>query len=205
MGPRLLPVVLSIGLAGALLAELMLDNRLGQVEGYILAANPRALRGRHRSVGVSDSVSEEFLEQIADHPGQSVSAWLSQLRHSSTEGVTERLRAAGVLRQVVLRRWWGGVAVEYQAVDPDQALRPEARILGVASRRTSDTSLPAAVLVGLSDATGLRDKLPVWGQSSAEVKVRMSRLRDTLPAPLRGLLADVETTVGAAMLSTGHH
>jgi hypothetical protein len=205
MRPRLLSVVLSIGLAGALLAELMLENRVGQAEGYILAANPRAVRGRHRAVPEPGSVTDEFLEQIAGHPGQPVSAWLSHLRHTATEGVVDRLCVTGVLREVKARRWWGGTGVEYQAVNPNQALGPEARIFGVASSRAADTSLPAALLAGLSDATGLRDKLPVWDLPAAEVKVLMSRLRDKLPAPLRGLLADVETAVGAAMLSTGHH
>lgn len=205
MRPRLLPVVLSTGLAGALLAELMLENRIGQAEGYVLAANPRAVRGRHRAIHEPGSVTDEFLEEIARHPGQPVSAWLSQLRHSATDGVVDRLFAAGILREVKTRRWWGGSAVEYQAVNQNQAMGPEARIFGVASSRARDTSLPTALLAGLTDATGLRDKLPVWDLPAAEVKARMSRLRDSLPAPLRSLLADVETAVGAAMLSTGHH
>lgn len=205
MRPRLLPVVLSIGLSGALLAELMLENRIGQPEGYVLAANPRAVGGPHRTVRGPGSVADEILDQIAAHPGQPVSGWLSNLRHTATEGVVDRLFAEGVLREVKTRRWWGGTGVEYQAVNLNQALGPEARIFGVANSRGADISLSSALLAGLCDATGLRDKLPVWDLPAAEVRTRMSRLRDRLPAPLRGLLADVETSVGAAMLSTGHH
>ncbi|MFC4855066.1 GOLPH3/VPS74 family protein [Actinophytocola glycyrrhizae] len=205
MRPRLLPVVLDIGLAGALLAELMLENRVGQTESHVLVANPRAVRGLHQAAGVAGSVTDEFLEQVARSPGQPVSAWLSQLRHGATEGVVGRLTSAGVLREARTRRWWGGSALEYQAVAPNQAVGPEARIFGVVGSRAADVTLPTALLAGLSDATGLRDKLPVWDLPAAEVKARMARLRNRLPAPLSGLLADVETAVGAAMLSTGHH
>lgn len=206
MRPRLLPVVLSLGLTGALLAELMLEGRIGQSDGYLLAANPRAGRaGRQRAVHAPGSITDEIAEQIAVHPGQPVSAWLGQLRHFATDGVLDRLLADGVLREVKVRRWWGASAVEFQAVDPNQAMGPEARIFGVASKRVPDNSLGAVLLAGLADATGLRDKLPVWELSAAEVRSRLSRLRGALPAPLHTLLADVETSVGAALLSTGHH
>jgi Golgi phosphoprotein 3 (GPP34) len=209
MRPRLLPLVLSIGLAGALLAELMMESRIGQSDGYLLNANPRVVGGgRHRAPnghGGPGSVTDEIVEQIAGHPGQPISAWLGQLRHIATDGVLDRLVGEGVLGEVKVRRWWGGSGVEYQAVDPNQAMGPEARIFGVVSDRVSDTSLGAVLLAGLTDATGLRDKLPVWELSGAEVRSRMSRIRGTLPAPLHSLLADVETSVGAALLSTGHH
>lgn len=210
MRPRLLPVVLSIGLTGALLAELMLEGRIGQSDGYLLGANPRVVRaGRHRSGRPGPhgpgSVTDQFAEQIAGHPGQPVSAWIGQLRHSATDGVLDRLFADDVLREVKVRRWWGASVVEYQAVDPNRAMGPEARIFGVVSNRVADTSLGAVLLAGLADATGLREKLPVWELSAAEVRTRLSRLRGALPAPLHSLLADVETSVGAALLSTGHH
>ncbi|MCT2583913.1 GOLPH3/VPS74 family protein [Actinophytocola gossypii] len=207
MRPRLQPVVLSLGLTGALLTELMLDGRVGQTDDYILAANLRAARtGRHRADGHgSDEISEQITERIARHPGQPVSAWLSELRHDVTDGVVARLFAAGLLREVRARRWWGGSSMEYHAVDPNRAMGPEARIFGLMRNRGADTSLNAVLLAGLVDATGLREKLPAWDLPATEVRTMMSRLRAGLPAPLHHLLADVETSVGAALLSTGHH
>jgi hypothetical protein len=207
MRPRLLPVVLSLGLSGALLAELIMESRIGQLDGYILAANRAALNsGRHRASRDGDSVTERIMHEITNQPGEPVSVWLGQVRHYATDGVLDRLFAAGLLREAKGRRWWGGATTEYQTVDPNLAMGPEARVFGLVSgARRNNSNLGAVILAGLTDATGLRAKMPVWDLSAAEVRSRMGQLRSGLPVPLRGLLADLETSVGAALLSSGHH
>jgi hypothetical protein len=207
MRPRLLPAVLGLGLSGALLAELMMSGRIGQLDGYILPAGRDGVRaGRHRAGGGEDPVTDRIVRQIATTPGQSVSAWLGQLQHEVTDGVRERLLDANLLRPTSARRWWGGTTVEYKATNQNLAMSPEAQVFGVVSNdQRTDISLQAAMLAGLTDATGLRAKFPVWEPGMVEVRQRMADLRYALPAPLSSLLGNLEAAVGAVMLSTGHH
>ncbi len=207
MRPRLLPAVLDLGLAGALLGELIMMNRLGQLDGYLLAAvRPPERSGRPYGEREGDTITDQVLDLIAGKPAQPVSVWLGQIRHLAADGVRDRLVDAGVLSEVTGRKWWGGAMVEYRALDPNQAMGPEAGVFGlVSSHRPLDTNLQAVTLAGLVDVTGLRTKMPAWDMGASEVHHRMVALRSGLPAPLRGLLADLETAVGAALLSSGHH
>jgi len=206
MRPRLLPAVLGLGLSGALLAELMMTGQIGQLDGYILPADRNGVRvGRQPGRG-GDPVTDRIVHRIATSPGQSVSVWLGQLQHSVTDGVRERLVDLDVLRPTSARRWWGGSTMEYRAADANQAMLPEAEVFSaVGSDRRTDITLQVAMLVGLTDATGLRGKMPVWEPGPMEVRQRMADLRYALPAPLSSLLSDLEAAVGAVMLSTGHH
>jgi Golgi phosphoprotein 3 (GPP34) len=205
MRPRLLPAVLGLGISGALLAELMMTGRIGQLDGYILPAGQDVRVGRHRGGG-DDPVTDRIVYLISNTPGQSVSVWLGQLQHSVTDGVRERLVDVDLLQVTNARRWWGGTTVEYRATDQNIAMGPEAQVFGVVSNdRRTDISLQAAMLVGLTDATGLRAKMPVWEGTPMEVRQRMADLRYALPQPLSALLTDLEAAVGAVMLSTGHH
>lgn len=205
MRPRMQPVALGIGLASALLAELMLAGIVGQRDGYILGAS----RVRLPPGAASDArnrVSIEVVERIASSPGQPMQYWISELRHLSTDGVRDRLINEGVLREAKGRRWWGGSSVAYQAVDENLALAPEVRLYGLlGDHRSVELDLPAAVLVGLVEATGLLGKISLWDGSAGSARDHAAALRAELPEPLRGLLSHTETSVGAALLSSRHH
>lgn len=206
MRPRLLPAVLGLGLSGALLAELMMSGQIGQLDGYLLATEHNGVRvGRHRAM-TGDPVTDQIVYRITTSAGQPVSVWLGHLQHSVTDGVRERLVGARVLHVCNARRWWGGSTVEYRATNANQAMLPEAEVFSaVGSDRRTDITLQVAMLVGLTDATGLRAKMPVWEPGPMEVRHRMADMRFALPAPLSSLLTDLEAAIGAVMLSTGHH
>lgn len=207
MRPRLPPVVLNLGLAGALLAELIMANRIAQLEGYLVAVNPAARgAGGHQAGHDGDAVTERIMQRIATQTGQPASVWLEKLRDPAADGVRNRLVVAGILHASRSRSWWGGTAKHYEAADPNIVMVSEARVFRVVTRAPqAPVTLGEATLAGLADATGLRDKISGWDRSATQIRNRMAELRSGLPAQFRELLADLERVVGAALLSTGHH
>jgi hypothetical protein len=184
--PLLQPRALGIGLAGGLLAELMLAGLVGLRPDGAVVINPdapRELAARHL-----------VLRQVAAEPWpEPVWSWLRFLARGAARDVAGRLAAAGYLQQVRGRRGQG----LWVPVNPDWAFAALLRV-----RTALDPAQPltaeAAVLAGLAVACGLGFRLETYqNQGSWPVQDAVARLSPGL----RELIAQTQTAVDSAVLS----
>jgi hypothetical protein len=185
------PGVLGLGLAGALLAELVLFGRVTITHGAITVVD---------RLPPSDPLAHTTLEQLATYPQhRDVLTWLAFLAPTAADAVAGRLVAGQVLRRVE-RRVLGRRRVSYPPVDGNTVAWRPVRLAG---RLTAEEPMDVAdvVLAGLVGITGLAGAV-LWQPELRDAG--MARLADELTElyrPLRDLLANVEVAVGAAVLA----
>jgi hypothetical protein len=188
--PQLQPRALGIGLAGALLAELMLAGWIG-------------LR-RDSAVAIVTGVAQDtvmrhaLLKQIAGEPGpQPVQAWLRFLARGAARDVALRLEQAGYLEHV--RSWIPGRQGRWVPVNPDWVFAPMLRI-----RSALDPLRPvtphAAALAGLAVASGLRFRLDQY-QYQTQAGRSIQDAVAALGPGLRELITQTQTAVDSTVLS----
>jgi hypothetical protein len=186
--PHLQPRALGIGLAGALLTELMLAECIGlrRDSTVVFAAGvTRDIVLRH-----------VLLKQIADEPGpQPVQAWLRFLAHGAARDVALRLEHAGYLQHA--RSWIPGRPGRRVPVNPDWAFAPMLRV-----RSALDPARPvtayAAALTGLAVAAGLRFRLDHYQTQGGRT------IQDAVAAlgpGLQELISQTQTAVDSTVLS----
>ena len=188
-GKALLPPrPLGTGLAGALLAELMLADLIGlRSDTAVIVADgapPAAVRGH------------VLLALIAAEPGPlPVTAWLGYLGQTAVRDVAARLEQAGDLTRVRSRVPRRGARMV--PVNPDWAFAPMTRV-----RPALDPARPvtayAAALAGLAVASGLSFRLDQYGSRAGRSTADAVAL---LPPDLRQLITQTQITVSSAVLS----
>lgn len=186
--PLLQSRALGTGLAGALLAELMLAGWIGLRPDSAVVITwdaPDGAAGRH-----------PLLRQVADEPGpQPVRSWLRFLSRSAAQDVSLRLEEAGYLQRVRGRVPWS--QGQWVPVNSDWAFSPMLRV-----RSALDPSRPltahAAALTGLAVACGLGFRLDRY-QTQADRPVQDAVAR--LGPGLRELIAQTQTAVDSAVMS----
>ena len=188
-GKALLPPrPLGTGLAGALLAELMLTRliSLRSDNAVIVASNAPAAAAR----------GHVLLALIATEPGPlPVRVWLGFLSQTAVRDVAARLEQAGYLTRV--RSRVPGRGGRMVPVNPDWAFAPVTRV-----RPALDPARPvtayAAALAGLAVASGLGFRLDQYqaqaGRSPTDAVAH-------LPPDLRQLITQTQITVHTAVLS----
>jgi len=186
--PLLQPRALGTGLAGALLAELMLAGWIGLRPDSAVVFVP--------GVTQDTVMRHALLKQVADEPGPApVRAWLRFLARSAAQDVALGLEEAGYLEHVRGRvpRSQG----QWVPVNPDWALAPMLRV-----RSALDPARPltahSAALAGLAAASGLSFRLDQY-QTRAGRSVQDAVAR--LGPGLRELIAQTQTAVDSAVLS----
>ena len=185
--PLLQPRPLGLGLAGGLLAELMLGGSIGlRHDGALLAG--RAWLG--------DDLARRVRDQIAAEPEpRPLTEWLAYLARTAPVDVAARLERAGYLTRV--RSWMPWQPGRLVPADPDWAFGPLLRV-----RSALDRSRPfdprEAVLAGLAVASGLGYRLDQYltpaGRSLEEAV-------GYLGPDLRELIAQTQASVDSALLS----
>jgi Golgi phosphoprotein 3 (GPP34) len=186
--PVLQPAALGTGLAGALLAELMLVGWIGLRRDSAVMITRDALQGAARQ--------HALLKRIADKPEpQPVRSWLRLLAHSAAQDVAVRLEEAGYLEHVRGRVPWR--QGRWVPVNSDWAFASVLR-----ARAALDPARPltahSAALVGLTVACGLGFKLSEY-QTPASRPVQDAVAQ--LGPSLQELIAQTETAVESAVLS----
>jgi hypothetical protein len=186
--PLLQPRALGTGLAGALLAELMLPGwiavRHDRTVVITRAAPENALR------------QHALLRQIANEPGpQPTVSWLRFLSSSAARFVAGRLERAGYLRPVRNRFPWN--QTQWIPVNPDWAIGPLLRVRS-ALDPAQPLASPAAALTGLAVACGLGFRL---SQYQAELGRPVQDAVAHLGPGVRELIAQTQTAVDSAVLS----
>jgi len=188
--PKLAPKVFALGVAGALLGELILDERI-TVEGDRIQ-----LINRHPP---ADALAHTILDHLlaegaSTHP---VRTWLVFLARQSVEQVAERLWRAGHIRRERSRRLFSTETL-YPPIEPNVAYWPTAR-LSTALGRGRQFTWPDAALAGLAVATGLDEYLLYTGETAARDYLR--HIIDHLTAALHALVWHLDAAVGDAVLT----
>jgi len=186
--PRLQPLALGIGLAGALLTELMRAGWIGLRRDSAVVIVPGVAQGA--------VMRHALLKQVADEPGpQPVQAWLRFLARGAARDVALRLEQAGYLGHV--RSWIPWRQGRWVPVNPDWAFAPMLRV-----RSALDPARPVtphgAALAGLAVACGLRFLLDQYQTQAGRT------IQDAVAAVgpgLQELISQTQTAVDSTVLS----
>jgi len=185
--PFLQPRAVGLGLAGGLLAELLLPGKLRLRNGLVVAGDPGP---------PTDQLADRVLGLVAGerevHP---VGDWLAFLARTAVDDVAVRLAGAGYLHQASTRRPQRGR--QWVPTDPDCAFAP----LGRARPALESAATPAygIVLAGLAVACGLGSRLLPYGPPDARHRLDQAVAR--LGPGLAELIAQTQAAVDKAVLA----
>jgi hypothetical protein len=186
---RLSPKVFGLGVAGALLGELLLAERI-TVEGDLV----RVIDRRPPADALTHTILDSLLAETATHP---VRTWLIYLARAAPEQVADRLWRAGYIRREKTRRLWHAETI-YPPTDINTAYGPTARLthsLTTGRRLTWQE----ATLAGLVVATGLDGHVLFTTDAAAREYLR--HVLDHLLPPLHVLVWQLHAAVGDAVLT----
>jgi hypothetical protein len=186
--PRLNPLALGLGLAGALLGELVLSGNIAVLDGRVMVLDERP---------PADAAAHSILEQVLAEPQHGVRTWLSFLGHSADQTVTTRLLRVGLVEREQDRRLFKTVVV-HKPVDMSQAFWRAARLKDVLAGTRGQPTWQDVFLAGLIEATGLL-RAVLWESSSASAAYLHHYLPRADPS-LQDLVTEVATLVGDAVL-----
>lgn len=186
--PFLQPRALGVGLAGALLAELMLAGAI-----LVQAAQIQITAQGVLPDGLGRRVLDVLLVEPDRHP---VRDWLMYLAASAAQDVGMRLEYDGYLTRVSSRRPWR--STKLVPADPDAAFAPLVRVRTVLDPARSATASDA-LLTGLAIACGLGSRVLPFGPPGAR-GILHDAIRHLHPG-LRELIASTQAAVDSALLS----
>jgi hypothetical protein len=186
--PRLHSRPLGLGLAGALLAELVLGSRITIVDERV-----RVLR----SDPPPDSAAHSVLEQLIAEPGADLSRWLRVLAVGADEVVMQRLVVGGFVTGDEVRRRWRTTVV-FRPTDRTGAAWRGVRLRSVLNGDGPEPTWSDVVLAAVVEAVGLLPDVLWDGRATGETYLRRA-MRHADP-PIRALVAAVATQVGDAIL-----
>lgn len=188
---RLQKRVAGIGLAGALLGELVLSGHLQAASGTLAVLHDQRVP--------DDDLANRVLYQLAAEQEQrSTRTWLLFLARGAVDRVGTRLARNGLVRPSRTRRPWGST-VRYLPVDLNKSGWPAVR-LNRRINRAEPMTIADSMLAGLVVATGLARQ--VWWDSDALTSHHLNTAVASLPMSLRELLAHTEAAVGDVVLGT---
>jgi Golgi phosphoprotein 3 GPP34 len=188
--PRQRPRAIALGLAAALLGELMLLEKISTAgDGLVLAITRYAPQ---------DALMHAVLDQLAgEREAHNLRTWIAFLGQSATDWVAARLERTGHVRHTEVRRLLR-TEPRWVPTDMSVAATPGALLRHHLNHR-QPLEPPEIVLAGLVEAIGLTS-LVLWGVPSRTVEYRDWCL-STLPTPLQELIAETTAAVAAAVLS----
>jgi len=186
--PLLPPRPLGTGLAGALLAELMLARCIGLRSDTAVVTGPDVPRAA--------ATGHVLLKLIADEPGPlPVRTWLLYLARTAARDVALRLEQAGYVTRV--RSLVPGRPGRMVPVNPDWAFAPMLRVRSALDSGREFTP-HAGVLAGLAVACGLGFRLDQYqtgaGRSTGDAVAYLA-------PDVRQLITQTQITVSSAVLS----
>jgi hypothetical protein len=186
--PHLQPRAAGLGLAGALLAELMLSGKIYLQPDRIMVAD-RSPPG--------DGLARSVLGLLVSEPEQHAPRdWLLFLARTAAEDVALRLEQSGYLTRISSRRPWRGQ--RWIPVDADCAFAPFLR-----AKSALDSSKPVtaqnAAFAGLAAACGLGRQMALYLPPKAHH--RLQEAAQQLHPSLRDLITQTQAAVDSALLS----
>ncbi|WP_422773381.1 GOLPH3/VPS74 family protein [Plantactinospora sp. WMMC1484] len=187
---RLHARAVEIGLAAALLGELVSDKRVEVRDGVLVVVD---------RTPPTDAVSHTVLDTLVMEPERhTVRNWLTFLSHDARRQVAERLLRAGHLQPVTSRRLFRPAQTIYVPADMNKAAWPWLS-LSMRLRQQQPFDYDSACLAGLTLATGL-DKFVLEG-APPRAPEYLRHIAAGLWPPMRELLAHTQAAIGDAVLA----
>ena len=185
------PATLGLGLAAALIGELILWRRADLKDGLITIVDDRP---------TTDPASTAVLEQlIKEAQHRQIREWIAFLSTGvATDLVARRLARSGLVHRQE-KRGLLSTKVTYVPVDTSTAGWPGSRIRTLVGRGEL-LDIPDLVFSGLVLATGL-DQQIFFTLDARERGHLFDQLRRRLPAMLQELVAHAEAAVGDAVMA----
>ncbi|MGI5151437.1 GOLPH3/VPS74 family protein [Plantactinospora sp. CA-294935] len=188
--PRLHARAIEIGLAAALVGELMFAQRVEIRDGVLVVVN---------RTPPDDALSHTVLDALVrEAERHGVRTWLEYLSQEARTQVTGRLVRAGHLKAVSARRFLAPTVTTFVPTDMNKAAWPWLS-LSMRLRDGMPLDFQRACLAGLTVATGL-DKWLLDGANPATYAY-LRHVVSRLWPPMRELLAHTEAAIGTAVLS----
>jgi hypothetical protein len=190
---RLHPRATGLGLAAALLSELVLEGRIGVSEGELFIIDQRPPR---------DALSHDILDLLsAQSQHRDVRTWLAFLAQDSALRVAERLMRVGAVEAVTRRRMLGSTQTLYMpntARQRNAAAWASTRIANMLVRGM-DLNASDRMLVGVVVATGLTRHVMYGFENYPHIYHALPGMIASLPNDLRELVECTEASVGSAL------
>lgn len=183
------PRVLGLGLAGALLSELVLERKV-VVTGERMQVVDRQ--------PTADALANRVLDQLIVEQEHPVRSWLVFLAQDAREQVADRLWRGGYIRREQPRRLWRRAEPIYPPTDANTAYWPTARLANKLGRRRP-VNWPEAALCGLVAATGLDGHVLYTADSAA--RGYLNHIVEHLSPSLHALVWHLHAAVGDAVLT----
>lgn len=185
--PYLQPRAAGIGLAGALLAELLLAGGAGLSSDGTVTAGAAPPAGQ-----LTAQIHSQVMSEREPLPA---GEWLQFLGRTAAGEVARRLAGAGYLIRAPRRPWRAG---RWVPADSDCAFMPLNRARS-ALDSTRAPAVYAAVLAGLGAACGLETRLLAYAPPRAARSPQEAAA--LLPVPLRELIAVTQAVTDSAVLA----
>ena len=190
---RLHPRATGLGLAAALLSELVLEGRVGVADGELFIVDRHPPR---------DALSHDVLDLLsAQSQHTDVRTWLAFLSQDAALRVAERLMRVGAVEMVTRRRMLGSTQTLYMpntARQRNAAAWASTRIANILVRGM-DLNLSDRMLVGLVVATGLTRHVMYGFEMYPHIYHALPSMIASLPNDLREIVECTEQSVGTAL------
>jgi len=189
---RLHPRATGLGLAGALIGELLLEGRLELIDGdlHIIDRRPPG-----------DALAHDILSLLIAQPQhREVRTWLAYLSQDAAMRVGERLIRAGAVEPVTRRKMLSTQTL-YMPNNPEQrnaAAWAAARLANLLVRGL-EMSVSDRVLAGLVAATGLTRHVLYDFELHRQAFLLLPSAVGSLPGNLRELIEYTEASVGSVL------
>ncbi|MDR7303705.1 GOLPH3/VPS74 family protein [Haloactinomyces albus] len=179
---------LGIGLGGALLAELLSAEYMTLTEDLVVPVT--------RNVPPDVLAHQVFSVARGEPQPLSTRTWLSYLSRTAYEDVGQHLWRRGLIERNRSILWW---APRWLPVDPEIARQPSSRLRSLLIHGEARSAYDA-VLVGLSEATGLLQGV-LDPEEIPTAQEFLPAVLQTLSPTLRTLLGQMRAAASAAVLS----
>jgi hypothetical protein len=186
---RLHPRAVQLGLAAALLGELMLADRITVHSGgiHVCSQQPPA-----------DALAHTILDRlVGQQPHSDLRAELPVIAAGATEAVAHRLERAGQVRYVQVRRLARSTG-RWVPTDPTQAAWRTARLHLLLSSH-DEVTWHDVILAALLSAIGAMGR--VLRDAEPQARTRLTAILAELPGSVIELVAHTEAAVGNAVLA----
>ncbi|WP_433828705.1 GOLPH3/VPS74 family protein [Actinoplanes sp. CA-015351] len=190
---RLHPRATGLGLAAALLSELVLEGRIGVADNELFIVDRHPPR---------DALTHDVLDLLsAQSQHTDVRTWLAFLSQDAGLRVAERLMRVGAVEMVTRRRMLGSTQTLYMpntARQRNAAAWASTRIANILVRGM-DLNIADRMLVGLVVATGLTRHVMYGFENYPHIYHALPAMISSLPNDLREIVECTEQSVGTAL------
>jgi hypothetical protein len=190
---RLHPRATGLGLAAALLSELVLEGRIGVTDGdlFVLDRHPPA-----------DALEHNILDLLIAQPQhRDVRTWLAFLSQDAGLRVGERLMRLGAVEPIVRRRMLGSPQITYMPNSAQQrnaAAWASTRLANLLVRGM-ELSVVDQLLVSLVSATGLTRHVLYGFEQYPHAFQYVPNAAFGLPSDLREIVEYTEASIGSVL------